>query len=429
MKKLSLIASAAILALAASAASPMPHYPASQMLGTSSHEAMTMAHIKLPSVKKAPATRSLEEPVSSFVANEANFYYYGDLLRNGTGVYMLCLSTAGIKKGNPVHEGQMARIIFIGDPCDEDAPVLPTGDYTVDYTFAAGTVSPDDTDFMDVFYLPDEPNTLVGYIWYPYEGELKIAADEAGYNINFSMLGEIYSDDDEILDSRPCSASYTGPVPYVDLHAYTPIPNDVEINLPNASGRYSDGDFSITFYSDGLLDEAGFIDGAGQTLNVEIFTEDVAPMNLDLMCGTLLPVDVWTEGPLPGTFMQGTWYDIFGGYYVALGTAYVEYDDMGISQDVGLATDGTITVSKGENGTYTFLFDLITKEGKKMTGSWTGPIADYIADFSTPNALESVGAAAGEAQYTTLQGIAVANPGPGLYIRRCGDNVCKVIVK
>ncbi|MDE5795781.1 MAG: hypothetical protein K2H75_01600 [Muribaculaceae bacterium] len=404
---------------------------------------VTLEDVKLPSVAQALRTRSIDEPETNCVATEASFYYYGDILENGTGGYYLFLSSAGINNGNPTHEGQMVRIFFIGEQTDSANPVLPTGVYTVNDDFTAGTISASDSEYMDVFPHPDEPSSLVGYIYTPTVGTLTIENSDEGYSINFTMEGVLYNSDYEPIDEQTCTASYNGEVPYVDINGYTPIDGDIVMDIPNASGRYSDGDFSIAFYSDDMLDEDGFIVAAGQLFNVELFTEDHAPMNLDNLVGEYSPTDVFSGGMLPAHYMQGVWYEIFSGYYVALGTALTIYEEDG-STKVALAMERTITVTKNSENDYTIVFDLISAEGNKLTGEWSGNLGEYITDFSDPTIVSSIDtdasqihagkgfiSAPADAAIFNIAGQQTGreNLAPGLYIVKTSTSAVKVLVK
>lgn len=404
---------------------------------------ITLEDVKLPSVAQAIHTRSIDEPETNCIATEASFYYYGDIMDNGTGGYYLFLSSAGIDKGNPSHEGQMVRIFFIGEQTDDANPELPTGTYTVNNDLTAGIISASDSEYMDVFQHPETPSFLVGYVYTPTSGTLTIENSGDGYSINFTMDGVLYDSNDEPIDEQTCTASYTGEVPYIDINAYTPIDGDIVMDIPNASGRYSDGDFSIAFYSDDMLDEEGFIVASGQLLNVELFTKDHAPMNLDNLVGEFSPIDVFTGGLLPSHYMQGVWYEIFSGYYAALGTALTIYEDDG-STKVALAMDGTITVTKNSENDYTLVFDLISAEGNKLTGEWSGKLGEYIADFSDPSAVGGISADASHiyagqgfisaptnAKIFNIAGQQTGreNLAPGLYIVKISTSAVKVLVK
>ncbi|MGN1233216.1 MAG: hypothetical protein ACI4UJ_07205 [Candidatus Cryptobacteroides sp.] len=90
------------------------------------------------------------------------------------------------------------------------------------------------------------------------------------------------------------------------------------------------------------------------------------------------------DGPAEGTYTAGTSganntfyakYDLKGSYQ------YLCHGSSGYAGDVDLsgrpcslecATDGTVTLKKNSDGTYTIDFDLLNNLGKKFSGTWTG---------------------------------------------------------
>lgn len=107
-------------------------------------------------------TRSVDEPQTTFEATSASFYYFGDLLGDGSGVYYLFLSDMAVDKGMPLETGHMARIEFIGNPTDDADPVLAAGTYNV-VTDLDGSISLEnvvvgpDSEILDVFPYPGIP--------------------------------------------------------------------------------------------------------------------------------------------------------------------------------------------------------------------------------------------------------------------------------
>lgn len=400
-----------------------------------------------PAIRHAYPTRSYDEPVAEFVADAAGFDYHENFWKNGTDSYWLFLSNAGLDYGDPTHEGQLMRIFLSSYP-DEDYehPTLPTGTFTYSPDGEPGTFTPRWTECLDVFPYPDDPDYgLVAYVWVPAEGSGTVTITKEGdiYTVKAEFEGVLTnSETGEELDRRKCSAEYVGPIEYDEPRAYPALEKDVVLDLPNLSGRYTEGDYSLAFYNV-ELDKDGFIIGGGDLFNVELFTDYVAPMNTDDLLGEHGPVDIFTEGMKPGCFMQGIWYEIVSGYSVAMGTSLTVYDDYVNTDKVGLAKEGTITVTE-ENGLHTFNFDLVTFEGKKMTGTWTGKFSDYVSDFSVPDGVGSniitprqirggVGCieAPSNAEVFNMQGIAtgVNNLPAGIYVVKAYGTTTKVVVK
>lgn len=404
----------------------------------------TSVSASLKALPKLAPSRSAENPMTEFTADEANFYCYGDVLENGTDAVYLFLSNAGISKGDPLHEGQMARILLVAPPQEEGhEPVLPTGTFTCATTGEAGTFLAGNTDIMDIFPYPDDPSQgLVAYNYKPVDGTVTVSENEGGgYTVVMECTGALIDGDGNEVDRSACKVEYTGEVPYDDIFGYIPVDGDLELDIPNLSGRYSDGDYTLTFYSV-ELDSDGFIIGPGQLFNTELFVENVSPMNTDDLEGIYTPIDAFNEGTAPGRFMQGVWYDIFGGYYAAIGTALSVYDEYLNVSNVALAMDGTVTVTKvGDE--HKFEFDLITAEGNKLTGSWQGVVADFVTDFSEPNAVDGIEAesairggrgcveAPSGARVFTLAGTeaGMTDLPAGVYVVKSGATVKKVVVR
>lgn len=314
-------------------------------------------------------------------------------MENGTGVYQLFLSNMPLDKGLPTAPGQMARLEIIGDVTDSDNPELCTGTFTVKATDGeVGSIRADYSMLLDVFMHPEDPSAgLVAYTFMPTEGTLTIAKEGDTYTINYNITAELPdSETGEILFTENSKCSYTGECPYVDIYAYTPFDEDVNLSNLLASGAYfPGGDYGITFYTPGLLDDEGFVVASGYTLNAELFVEDVSPMNLDDLVGTFTPNDVDANGPVPGTFGQGVWYNVIPGMYAGIYTALTQYDETGSIMRVGLAKNGTITGSKvGDD--YKIVFDLTSAEGHKITAEYVGDLKAAVADFTDPGAVDRI---------------------------------------
>lgn len=409
----------------------------------------TVAKLKSVPAWMPSATRSVDDPQTAFDATSASFYYYGDRIGNGRGVYQLFLADMAYEKGMPSETGHMARIEFLGEMTDEAAPTLCCGTFDVvaditEENMGSNIVVGPDSDILDVFPHPEDPGAgLVAYGFVPVDGKLTIEETDGCYSVSFSGNGALYdSYTEEILLEQPYSCSFSGEIPYEDLNAYTPFEGDVELPEIFASGRYSDGDYSIAFYTDGLLDEEGWIVGAGYLLNAEIFVEPVAPMNIDNLADTFTPNDLMEFGPTPGTFAQGLWYDMYGSYFAIL-TSLCEYNEYGVVSKVALAEDGTIKGTRIDENTFRLDFDLVSAEGHKITAVYEGDLEAAISDFSDPSAVKAFGnsgrvsvsdgciiAPAG-ARVFNMSGVATGtdNLPAGIYLVCVGGRIQKVVVK
>lgn len=449
MRKLYILAAAAAFTASATASSV-----SLDMLQTGwRNSQLSPTTLKKPGIKTLGlnvATRSAEEPQFSFTATNAEFYYYGDLLDNGTGIYMLWLANTTMEKGMPTGTGQMARLELIADQTDPSDPQLCTGSFKVmaalDVTPEAGTLFGPDSDVLDVFPNPDAPEEgLVAYSYEPSEGTLTIEKEGDVYKISYDLtIVQKDSDTEAIIDTQHSVCSYEGECAYVDIHAYTPFDGDINLNELIASGRYTDGgDYSIAFTTPGLLDEEGWIVSSGYLLNTELFVEDVSPMNVDDLVGTFTPNDIFTNGPVPGTFGEGVWYPIFGSFYAAILTSVTEYDESGSEVRTALAKEGTITCTK-EGNNYKMVFDLTSAEGYKITAEYEGDLKSAISDFSTPVSVGTIGegksnvaggrgyiTAPADAEIFSLSGVKCGreNLPAGIYLVKTAGKTHKVMVK
>ena len=446
---------ATFVALSAAAAPLAPKTPAEILRDIDSYE--PLSRIRLASPPMALPTRSLDDPQADLDATYAEYCNYGDLLGNGTNIYMLYLTNTEISKGIPVAEGQMCRLEIIAEAAENPSDPMPQGTYTcIDLDKdapVAGTFVAIDSDFLDAFPDPDDPESgLVAYIWKINAGSVSITINNdiyenqgtADYYVIKSdgLHGDIISSQTgEVLESRDLSATYLGNLYFNDPNAYTPLGGDVVLDIPNLSGRYMDGGgWTLTFY--GVeLDEDGFIIGPGDLFNVELITDDPGFMDPELLQGTFTPCDLLVE-QVPGCFGQGVWME-FWGMWMSLGTSLNVYNENLEVERVGLAVEGEIVITKVSDGIHHFDFDVTTPEGDRMTGSWEGSISDNVADFSSgvdETGLGSNGAVKGCHGYIEApEGARVFNAAgietgltdlaPGIYIVRLADRAVKVVVK
>ena len=219
----------------------------------------------------------------------------------------------------------------------------------------AGTFVAIDSDFLDAFPDPDDPESgLVAYIWKINAGSVSITINNdiyenqgtADYYVIKSdgLHGDIISSQTgEVLESRDLSATYLGNLYFNDPNAYTPLGGDVVLDIPNLSGRYMDGGgWTLTFY--GVeLDPDGFIIGPGDLFNVELITDDPGHMDPELLQGTFTPCDLLVE-QVPGCFGQGVWME-FWGMWMSLGTSLNVYNENLEVERVGLAVEGEIVIT------------------------------------------------------------------------------------
>ncbi|MCD8387907.1 MAG: hypothetical protein LUD17_13645 [Bacteroidales bacterium] len=385
---------------------------------------------------------SRADDVLDVTCTEGQLWYMGDLLYDGTGFYYLIISNAGISEGGaPTGPGEIARILINAEQPDGSGDIqVPTGVYTPSaYYEGIGTFDTWNTDVIEAFYNPDDPDSgdLVGYFYDITEGSLEVSANEDGtFSVNFDVEG-VVQDDDTVYFTKHITMTYDGAITVLDFEEdpsqYTPIEGDYQLDVPNASGRFVNDGFSITFYGC-PLDDNGFIVGAGDLLNVEFYTQPVGDPDYSI-AGTYEYFDLagYMDGSNiedygPWDLMGGVWYEFYG-FYMPIGTYVAIYDADGYEEAYGLAYKGSsITVTDLGQGDYRFDFDIYTVQDAHITGSWQGQIADYVLDCPVLSGIVSaVNADDSPAEYYDLQGIRIANPTAGqLLIKRQGAKSTKI---
>lgn len=386
--------------------------------------------VKLPAKY---AVQKMEYP--ELEANEALCWYYGDLLGNGTAFYLLVLADqCGISSnGAPLTEGHMMRL-FISAPMPDDVthPELPAGEYVGSDSYDIGTITLSSCDFLDVFYYDvdsDGVDDLVGYIYDITDAQAEIDLEDE-YSIAAECDIDLTTDEGEHLATGYAEMSYNGTVScnIYDPSAYPAMDSDYEMTINGVSGRYTEGNFSLAFYSV-ELDEDGFIIGGGDLMNVELLTPDNHPADYSTLAGTYTCSDFYGGSYPAGTFVGGAWYNIMDGYYAAVGTAMSVYDSNTDIEKVALATGGTITIIDKGNGIFAFDFDLITAEDHKLTGHWEGPLANFVEDM-TATSIQTPSASNGtsDASSYDLSGMRHTNASPsGIRIVKRDGKYIKVL--
>lgn len=371
--------------------------------------AMTKAVVTKPIVKpEAPGHEIYEDETAyeGLVADSTAAWYYADLAGSGTSTFYLLMSTNGVTSGGiPTGPGQMVQVMIFADQVEySDDMDLPTGTFSIvpsdEVKYAAGEVYAYNTKFIDAFYNPDDPTdteNLYGYQYYADDkGSVVISKNDDGtYSISVDMNFTLTDDETyETADEKHVTMTYSGKVGFSnnDPSLYTPVEGNYEMDIPNASGRYTEdgygyGNFSIAFYSNGMLDEDGFIVDAGDLLNIELLTDPEKPAPYSLLPGTYTVQDFYGGVYTSGHYISGCWYSYYG-YYIPVGTSLTIYEEDG-SEVIGLAEDGTITISDKGDGVYRFDFDFTTPEDAHLTGSWEGALADYIKDY-TADGIQSI---------------------------------------
>lgn len=390
-------------------------------------------------------TRSAENPELNLQATKAVSYDYHNL-QAGNNSYQLILANCELDGKTPASAGQYVDVVLFGPDGDDKLP--PVGIYTYhdEYEYPGGLVFGSNfAEYMDVFPHPEDPSAgLVAYQYQFNGGTIEVSENDGVYTIVGNVTGyQVIEDSTEEPETVNITFSYTGKLEYVDgdpYVPYVPLNGDVELKNLNVSGRYTDGDYNIAFYNV-PLDEEGFIIGPGDLMATEIFVPDKTSMDLNDLCGTFTPVDALTEGIVPGHFMQGIWFEYWGNW-LSMGTNLTVYQE-DMPQLTGLATGGTIDISR-DGDTFTVVFNLTTPEENHITGTWTGPIAEFITDMGSEASVgeltdgqQSIRGGRGcvyapeNARVYNITGIETgrSNLAPGLYVVVSDGNAKKVVVK
>ncbi len=313
------------------------------------------------------------------VTNTYNIYY-GDSWTIDKGTYLICLSDGEITTdGLPTKEGQrIVRLIFMANKSDHytTAAINPGT-----YTLSNDSTTNNSIYAKQSFYLnctgTDSSGELTGN---QYLLDAASATIEKKSDGNYKITATVTIEDEYTETYR---FTYEGKLAFEngDPKVYTPLTHDVEPKDVNASGRYSyhesTTNYSIAFYNC-PIDKDGFVIGAGDIVNVEIFAPYDAAKDFSKLAGTYKPVSL-SDDLAPGTFMEGTWYPIYGSYYTGIGTYYTHFNDEGSNECFGLITEGTITISVNGDE-FTLILDGTTPEGKKVKLSATAnksTLADY----------------------------------------------------
>ena len=405
---------------------------------------------KIADFKKQAAESDAPEPKDNYDehAKYCQIWYMG---KTGTDAslsyYLTLMSTVPIdESGNPAEPGYMTMAYLVADTPDEGSEIqVPVGTYVVNDSYGKGTAISESTKFLHAFVNPDDPASgqMVAYQYKMTEGSLSIApkkdcANE--YDLAFTGYGENWSYDDNYdrvsYGFANATMDYSGPVEIQDHDPaiYTPITENMVADTPNLSGRYEDGYVNLAFYSDGLLDDEGWIIDAGQLFVAELMTKQ-ADKDFSFAgeynyfdYGTLL--ETGSPAPENGDLFGGVWYSMYGNY-IPIGTNLCIYDAGGNITAVGLSGPGSkLTVTEKNNGIYNLSFDITTLENVSVKLEWEGVLADYVLNFPDTSGIDNImNEADDESAYYNLQGVRVDKPAEGLFIRVRNGQSSKVLIR
>ena len=303
--------------------------------------------------------------------------YYGNLGNDGLGVYSVVLSNAVCFRdgyGAPYldSEGDMIVLEFKAPMQQSDAPIMiPKGTYVVDPTKSGAST---------VNVAKSYVKRLVGSTQYRYElvsGSIVVDRNtEGGYdiitenlviargteqlNVQYSYNGDIRFDDwNRIAASLQTVKDDIIDIPFTDVSA---------VYYGNLFG-YGTGNYVISMSTAGFMeDETGTVPGVALILNM--FGELVPKDN-----EVLLEEGTYTVYP---SFNSSEFSMLFGLSMdgVPFGT-YLAQVDGNLAQALEYIGNGTVEVTRESlsyNDVYTLKYDLLTAAGRRVQGTWVGPL-------------------------------------------------------
>lgn len=297
---------------------------------------------------------------------------------DNSGMYNVEFGTAEPgADGMPANIGDMQVALLLRAPKSESLtePKLPEGYYgignnTSDYTF--------DINKSVLYVRSAEGDEGVGPAMI-FNGTVDVRVDGEGvYDIRMEL----------ITSGGPVNFRYQGAVGFEGGYSeYETFSEPVDLEYANGQGRFWGNWYYLysadlmTMFSVGEIEDGEMKDGYILSLYfTEPKPEDCMAPNQRVADGTysVESRNIAASSYLPFRYTPGSYdyIEILG--QKVLSGARLEYISRDGRRKFGLITDGTFTVS--ENGTK-FEFDLMTKEGIPVTGSYTGvPVIENYCD-------------------------------------------------
>ena len=339
----------------------------------------------------------------------------------GKGFYYVTLSDAPMDSvGLPTKAGQtIVRFYPIGKKSlDSRNAILPSGRYDTALGTKVGGLFDGENTLELLYCTAVTADRVDGYQWHMASAVANVTYNSDNtYNIDFRG---VINDTTGIATEKGFEyphVTYSGPLTFSneDPDSYDLLTEDVVMVPNNMGGGYTNSAGNYGFYSFSFfntpIDNEGDISGAGELLSVALLTEDGTPMDLSKLPGTYSVTSFMTGPYTPGRFADGV---IFSG--LAMGTNYQIFDEKGQSKRMkGLVKDGTVTITR--NGTkLTFVCDLVTENGKKVTMNYTDDESKIIEQSSS--GAPAVKAVAGKILSGTYQPILPNTHRPTLLLKK-----------
>lgn len=250
-----------------------------------------------------------------------------------------------------------------------DAINLPTGEYTPDANGGPAGTYGAEYSYLARYDADGKPT------YFALEGNVTIKKYSDGdYEVDVRADGQTYSYVGRIAFSSSGNAFV-----YDQINADIVVDETYKTGLGNYEGNLfqsKTGNMYINLYNVGIDTETGAMNGPGFDIAISAFHRLFSdPKKAVVVPGVYtMARNFKRETYYPG--MELTYMDMtipFGSYVKQLrpdGKSYYSY-----------ITDGTITITQAEDGTYGFEFDCVTADGHTLTGSTSG-VTFTINDLS-----------------------------------------------
>lgn len=353
-----------------------------------------LIHLKSGEVKEIDYSQldsiTFTDPVTYDFEQEAT---YATSIYYGNRQYNLRFSDKPMANGLPTEVGQMILRVYpiAPDPVNSSANCnLAAGRYEANKSFENYSLYLGDSWFCVLYCTGFEDGAPQGYVFPLSHGALNVSYNADG-TASLDFKGGFAEPNATLGNIQNIHVTYHGTVEYdnQDPKAYKTLTEDMNVNVVNMGGRYQT-DYNKTYgmYTMALfntpIDEGGFVDGAGEVINLSLITKYTEHMDINNLAGEYTVADV-INGPYePGKFLSGTLYENYG-MMLPMGTNLSFYDEKGNQiNKYGFAKDGSIKVSV-DGDKITFSGDIETENGKHFTFNYTGS-ASAISDYTVSSA-------------------------------------------
>ncbi len=297
--------------------------------------------------------------------------YFGDFWKEGYADYYFVLSSGEIGTTGdtndilPLNPGDYVVLcdIWGAISADHSNPVLPEGVYTPHSGRANGTYN---TELSFAIYNKEKVGDQYRFVNKLFsDGKITVKHVAGGYNI----VMEVTTQDGEKL-----KFTYTGAIAFSDKSNDEVNDGHIRSNLNVDTKRVTMQKFAETadydnyvlrlFDSERISGNGLYPDGAGHKIQLDLYTAKGADIAGEYKPGERLKY-------APGTFYPGVWFG-----QQALGT-FCMANDASYNTKFSTITDGQVTITKNDDGTYTIVCDCKDSDGYTVKTTWTGTIEAF----------------------------------------------------